>query len=55
MQDSTDRAAAPLVRADGIVKRYANVTALDDVTIAVEDHGNPGMPDLAHQLHHAWG
>jgi hypothetical protein len=29
--------------------------ATADVTIAVEDHGNPGMPDLAHQLHHTWG
>jgi ABC-type sugar transport system ATPase subunit len=44
MQDITDpaagqtlagRADAPLVRAEGIVKRYANVTALDDVTIEV--------------------
>jgi hypothetical protein len=29
--------------------------AAADVTIAVEDHDNPGMPDLAHQLHHTWG
>ena len=29
--------------------------ATADVTIAVEDHGNAGMPDLAHQLHHTWG
>jgi len=29
--------------------------ATADVTIAVEDHGNQGMPDLAHQLHHTWG
>lgn len=26
-----------------------------DVTIAVEHHDNPGMSDLAHQLHHTWG
>ena len=29
--------------------------AATDVTIAIEDHDNPGMPDLAHQLHHTWG
>ena len=29
--------------------------AAADVTIAVEDHDNPGMSDLAHQLHHTWG
>ncbi len=29
--------------------------ATADITIAVEDHGNPGMHDLAHQLHHTWG
>jgi hypothetical protein len=29
--------------------------AATDVTIAVEHHDNPGMSDLAHQLHHTWG
>lgn len=29
--------------------------AAADVTITIEDHGNAGMPDLAHQLHHTWG
>lgn len=29
--------------------------AMSDVTLAVENHDNPGMPDLAHQLHHTWG
>ena len=29
--------------------------AANDVSIAIEDHDNPGMPDLAHQLHHTWG
>jgi len=29
--------------------------AAPDVTIAIEHHDNPGMPDLAHQLHHTWG
>lgn len=29
--------------------------AATDVTIAVEHHENPGISDLAHQLHHTWG
>jgi hypothetical protein len=29
--------------------------AATDVTIAVEHHENPGISDLAHQLHHMWG
>jgi hypothetical protein len=29
--------------------------ATAEVTIGVEDHGNPGMTDLAHHLHHTWG
>ncbi len=41
--------AAPPVGAEPVMLAAA------DVTIAVGDHDNPGMPDLAHQLHHTWG
>ena len=29
--------------------------AAADITIAIEHHDNPGISDLAHQLHHTWG
>jgi hypothetical protein len=41
--------AAPPIGADPVTLAAA------DITIGVEDHDNPGMPDLAHQLHHTWG
>jgi hypothetical protein len=41
--------AAPPIGAEPVMLAAA------DVTLAVEDHGNAGMPDLAHQLHHTWG
>jgi hypothetical protein len=28
--------------------------AATDVIIAIDDHDNPGMPDLAQQLHQTW-
>ena len=41
--------AAPPIGAEPVTLATA------DVTIAVEDHANSGMPDLAHHLHHTWG
>lgn len=41
--------AAPPIGAEPVT------LAATDVTIAVGDHDNPGMSDLAHQLHHTWG
>ncbi|WKA27950.1 hypothetical protein [Bradyrhizobium roseum] len=61
---------APVAEPPAAVSAAESVPALDvvspigaepvtlaaaDVSIAIEDHGNADMPDLAHQLHHTWG